>query len=481
MTATLPRPERIAAGIRLRPGSVIGAHSADTHTPGAHPRRNALIVAGIVLALAALYCTLSIQRHHQMLTTGYDLGIFEQEVRSYASGQWPTALLKGPNYSLLGDHFSPIVALIAPFYLLFPAAETLLVCQALLMALGVAPLTLWALRRFGWPTAAVTAGGYGLSWGLAQAVGFDFHEIAFAVPLLAFSLSALGQGRLRAAVIWAIPLIVVKEDLGLTLAMIGALVAWRGARRWGAAAVAVGVIATAVEMLVIIPAFNPAGANSYTGQVASSGILSDLLSILSPDTKIVTLVLLLAPTAFLALRSPLLLVAAPTLLWRFLSDNPFYWGTGFHYSAVLMPIVFAAFLEGLSRVRSPRLPWLLGSALVTVVLLGTTPLAQLTTRALWDAKPAVAVTRMVLEEIPDGATVSASNSLVPQLTARTEVSLFGMTPIAVSRPDYIIVNDDPISQFPIDSRQQAVLLADAESSDYTVVFSSEDLTLLKRR
>ena len=174
-------------------------------------------------------------------------------------------------------------------------------------------------------------------------------------------------------------------------------------------------------------------------------------------------------------------MAAPTLLWRFLSDNPFYWGTGFHYSAVLMPIVFAAFLEGLSRVRSPRLPWLLGSALVTVVLLGTTPLAQLTTRALWDAKPAVAVARMVLEEIPDGATVSASNSLVPQLTARTEVSLFGMTPIAVSRPDYIIVNDDPISQFPIDSRQQAVLLADAESSDYTVVFSSEDLTLLKRR
>jgi len=481
MTTTLPRPERIATGIRLRPVSAIGAHRAGTHTPGAHPRRTALIVAGIVLALAALYCTLSIQRHHQMLTTGYDLGIFEQEVRSYASGQWPTALLKGPNYSLLGDHFSPIVALIAPFYLLFPAAETLLVCQALLMALGVAPLTLWALRRFGWPTAAVTAGGYGLSLGLAQAVGFDFHEIAFAVPLLAFSLSALGQGRLRAAVIWAIPLIVVKEDLGLTLAMIGALAAWRGARRWGAAAVAVGVIATAVEMLVIIPAFNPAGANSYTGQVASSGILSDLLSILSPDTKIVTLVLLLAPTAFLALRSPLLLVAAPTLLWRFLSDNPFYWGTGFHYSAVLMPIVFAAFLEGLSRVRSPRLPWLLGSALVTVVLLGTTPLAQLTTRALWDAKPAVAVTRMVLEEIPDGATVSASNSLVPQLTARTEVSLFGMTPIAVSQPDYIIVNDDPISQFPIDSRQQAVLLADAESSDYTVVFSSEDLTLLKRR
>ena len=41
---------------------------------------------------------------------------------------------------------------------------------------------------------------YGLSWGLAQMIDFDFHEIAFAVPLLACSLSALLRGRTRAAV-----------------------------------------------------------------------------------------------------------------------------------------------------------------------------------------------------------------------------------------------------------------------------------------
>ncbi len=32
---------------------------------------------------------------------------------------------------------------------------------------------------------------YGFSWGLQQMIGFDFHEIALAVPLLAFSVSAL--------------------------------------------------------------------------------------------------------------------------------------------------------------------------------------------------------------------------------------------------------------------------------------------------
>ena len=53
-------------------------------------------------------------------------------------------------------------------------------------------------------------------------INFDFHEIAFAVPLLAFSLSALVRGRIRAAVAWALPLVFVKEDQGFTVAAIGA-------------------------------------------------------------------------------------------------------------------------------------------------------------------------------------------------------------------------------------------------------------------
>nr|WP_280921411.1 DUF2079 domain-containing protein [Streptomyces novaecaesareae] len=59
--------------------------------------------------------------------------------------------------------------------------------------------------------------------------------MAFAVPLLAFSLTALGDGRPRAAAYWALPLLLVKEDLGLTVAVIGLLIARRGHRRLGSA------------------------------------------------------------------------------------------------------------------------------------------------------------------------------------------------------------------------------------------------------
>jgi Predicted membrane protein (DUF2079) len=65
-------------------------------------------------------------------------------------------------------------------------------------------------------------------------IDFDFHELAFAVPLLAFSLSALVRGRTRAAAAWALPLVFVKEDQGFTVAAIGVVIlinAWRARAR----------------------------------------------------------------------------------------------------------------------------------------------------------------------------------------------------------------------------------------------------------
>ncbi len=435
---------------------------------------------GAAVILFVLYGFLSVLRHHQMLTTGYDLGIFEQEVRSYAAGLWPTSLLKGPNYPLLGDHFSPIIATIAPFYLVFPRVETLLIAQALLVALGVVPLMLWARRAVGFAASIVVGVGYGLSWGIAEAVKFDFHEIAFAVPLLAFSLSALGQGRLRSAVLWAAPLIFVKEDLGLTFAVIGALAAWRGARAWGIAAAALGVAATVVEMRLIIPLVNPDGANAYTGQVRIADAFDQLLGLPTNVSQLTTIILMLAPTAFLAVRSPLVLAVVPTLLWRFLSDNIRYWGTSFHYSAVLMPIVFAAFIDGLVRLRGRRSPWLVASGIVTATLFLSSPFLQLLQPSLWTPNSRISATREVLARIPDGATVAASNSLVPQLTARAEVSLLGMTPLEVAHPEYIVADTEQKRQYPIGSVMIKRLLVDAERGAYRSLYDEDNLTLLRR-
>ncbi|MGI8415690.1 MAG: DUF2079 domain-containing protein, partial [Nakamurella sp.] len=100
--------------------------------------------AGVPWFFAAVltvgYSGLSLRRQFLLQTSGYDMGIFVQSARSWSQFHWPVSTLKGPGYPLLGNHFSPIVALVGPFYRLFPSANTLLVIQAILLAAGVVPL-----------------------------------------------------------------------------------------------------------------------------------------------------------------------------------------------------------------------------------------------------------------------------------------------------------------------------------------------------
>ena len=127
------------------------------------------------------------------------------------SGSWrhlraPIVNIRGAGFNLLGDHFQPIVALIAPFFLALP--------QRGHAARGAGPAHRGlghpgepCGRRHGWAPGRgrLIGAAYGFSWGLQQMIDFDFHEIAFAVPLLACSLSALVRGKIRAAAVWALP------------------------------------------------------------------------------------------------------------------------------------------------------------------------------------------------------------------------------------------------------------------------------------
>lgn len=441
--------------------------------------------------LAVLFSTLSLLRHARLRTSGYDLGIFEQGVRSYAAGRLPTSLLKGVDYSLLGDHFSPILALLAPVYAVVPRAETLLVAQAVLLAVGVVPLALWTTRSLGARAAIVVSSSYGLAGGLWHAVAFDFHEIAFAVPLLAFAMTALGGRRWRAAALWAAPLVLVKEDLGLTVAGIGVLIAVAGRaaseRRLGIGTALFGVTSTALETLVVIPAMNPTGVNQYTGQMDLDTVITQGGTLLSNHLKLTTVVLLLLPTALVALRSPLVLIAVPTLAWRFLSDNPQYWGTAFHYDAVLVPVVTAAFVDGLLRCRR-RAGWtaghqrgvLLVSMVATAVLLSASPLLQLATPGLWQPSARERAARAVLARIPDDVTVAASNSLAPQLTGRADVSLLGILPLDRSRPRFVVADTSIARQYPVDGEGLVELIASAHAHGYRTVDAADGVVLLER-
>ncbi|MEU7501758.1 DUF2079 domain-containing protein [Streptomyces griseofuscus] len=407
------------------------AHRRPRWTPSPHVLAPRLLA----VALFAVYATDSVLRYYRMETRSWDLGIFEQAVRAYAHFKAPVVDLKGPGTNILGDHFSPVTALLAPAYRLFPTPVTLLVAQAALFALAALPVTRAATRLLGRASGLAVGVAYGLSWGIQQAVDFDFHEICFAVPLIAFSLEALLDRRWRAALLWALPLTLVKEDLGLTLAAIALVVAWRARQeapqiRWYALGVAaLGVLATLVTVTVVIPAFNGSGGYDYWTKVEGGPN-----PFAGADTKIRTLAWLLLPTSGLfALRSPLLLAGAPTLGWRFLSGEENYWSTDWHYNAVLMPVVFLALVDAVDISRHSQRTWLrayaerLPTCAVVAALALTTaqPLSALTESGTYHKPERAAAAEKLLAQIPDGATVEANVGPLSRLTGRCRVLWVG--------------------------------------------------------
>ncbi|MFD7831539.1 DUF2079 domain-containing protein [Kitasatospora sp. NPDC059803] len=389
----------------------------------------------VAALLAPLYAAVSLTRYGRLESAGFDLGIFEEAVRAYARLEAPVVALKGTGFNLLGDHFSPVLAVLAPFYRVWPGAGTLLVAQAVLVALSAVPVTGYAVRVLGPAGGAVAGVAYGLSAGLQSAVAFDFHEVAFAVPLAACAVVALARERYGPAVAWALPLLLVKEDQALLVAAVGGYVWWRGRRRLGAVTVLAAVAAGLLVTLVVIPALNPGGEYTY-GHMGEYGGGNPLVRLLFPAVKALTVLLLLAPTLLLALRSPLVLLAGVLLAARFWVDNPAFWRTGQHYDAVLVPLLCTAGLHGaglllprlgrLSRLsRLGRgLPVAAGMLAVTVALTATGPVAGMLAGDAWRGDGRAAQVRRVLTVVPDGARVAAANRLAPQLTGRCTVSLF---------------------------------------------------------
>ncbi|MFC0601360.1 DUF2079 domain-containing protein [Streptomyces palmae] len=416
-------------------------------------RRPVLDPYWLALGLFAAYATLSVCRYRRMETMSWDLGIFEQAIRGYAQLKAPVADLKGPGANILGDHFSPVTALLAPLYRLFPGPVTLLVAQAALFALSAIPVTRIAARLLGRGRGLLIGVAYGFSWGVQRAVDFDFHEICFAVPLLAFALEAVLAERWLRAALWAAPLVLVKEDMGATVAAIGTIMLIRTWRlrdsRVSLTAIGLigfGVIAAAVALGVIIPAFNSGGSYDYW-QKMDSGTTTATIPL---DTALRTLAWVLLPTTgLLALRSPLLLAALPTLGWRFVSHDDHYWGTDWHYNAVLMPVVFLALVDACDRSRRSPRAWLSGYARqlpvavagAALALSSSLPLYGLTVPDTYRKPDSVRAAEHLLATIPDGASVEANVPPISRLAHRCRVFWVGDT--RGITPDYLAFHEDP--------------------------------------
>jgi uncharacterized membrane protein len=407
------------------------------HTPywaTAQKRRIPLHIA-VAAGLFVLWTVASLLQYAHYGDSSWDLSIFTEEVKAYAHFHVPIVDIKAPGYDILGDHFSPVFALLAPLWWLWPSPAVLLLAQNALFAWSAAVVTDTAGRLLT-PLRGVLVGiAFGLSFGVQSAISVQTHEIAFAMPLLAVVCRQLLFRRWTRAAWWAVPLVLVKEDLGLTVAAVGVVMLVMCRERWRTASLLLvgGVLATVLLMNVVIPYFNLYHHYDYAGGMPSMNPLKDSWTIFSDHDKTTTLFITFGVTGFICLRSPLALLSVPTLLWRMLStQSPYYQTIWWQYSADVMPIVFLAAVDGILKLSLSRREGLRswsrsGVQIMAVLAVAATVLMQTWLYGLTDASSYQPNTRQasyrsVLRLVPPDVTVETSFSgLMSRLAARDDV------------------------------------------------------------
>ena len=430
---------------------------------------------------AGLYTAVSLIRFGRMEVASYDNAIFEEAIRGYAGGGLPIVPIKGAGFNLLGDHFSPAIAAVAPFYRLFPHPGTLLVVQVVLIAISVFIVTAVGVRTLGVGWGSVVAVAYGLSFGIQSGVIADFHEVALGVPLLAGAGAAFVEQRYRAVVAWSLPLLLVKEDLGLTVAAVGVALALVGERRRGVILAMVGAASTVLVVFVLIP-WARGGQSGYAYGLGGDGPFGALAD--DPGRKALTVLLTLAVGGVIAAVSPWALVALPTLAWRFAADNPYYWGTDWHYSLLLMPVMAMAAVDVMRRVVWTRQLALAGMGVVTALslvpnpVLGSPLVRYLDPEALQQTQRSRAGER-VLDLIPPGATVESDIGLINHLVADGRVVTWIGTERVEHAPEWIVLDHDPTSN--IGSPPDAVVFAESRHGGaYRTVLRADPFQVARR-
>ncbi len=409
------------------------------------------VVAGLTSTAAyLLFSTLQWLRHE---SPSWDLGIFTQILQRYAAFEAPIVHIKGTGYNIMGDHFHPILALLTPIFAVFPSAYTLMVLQAILLGISAFFVALAARHLAGPATGWLIGLAHAFGWGVQAAAAVQFHEVAVGAPILAIGLWLLVRERWVAATVWLGLLVFVKEDLGMTVFVFGALVAWRSGR-WllGGGLALWGIVWFFVTLRVILPAFNIRDQYDYGHLLDLGAVLANPFGtageILTNEQKMLTVFMLLASTMLLLVRSNLALALLPTLAWRFLSTLHGHWGPTWHYSLMLMPIAFVAAAEGARLLAASKHPVLrgwgtAGPAMMlgfAIAVMPQQPLAQLTKATTWQVDgPRQQAADKLLDLVPRGSVVSSDISLMNGLVDRADVYFIANQGNPL--PDFVVIDN----------------------------------------
>jgi uncharacterized membrane protein len=509
--------------------------------------RERLILLTLIALCAIVFSYLSVMRHYTFNTSVYDLAMYDQAVWNTSQGHpFAINLLEDTMPGLtnkLGDHVEPILLSLAALYWLRSNPDVLLIVQAIALAALIWPLYQLVRHRSQslW-LAGVAVALYLLHPGLWNALLFDFHPVTLGAAFLVFTLWMLVRRKHVAALIFAVLAMMCKEQLGLSVAMLGVYAiffikhpstaplrgsahavsqpqagrrAWRDAKlirffrsrdwRFGVLLIVIGIVWSIIALGVIIPAFQPSGSSYYLNRYGRLGstfaevLLSPLTkpdvfwSVISGPKRVSYYGDLLLPLGFLPLLGiEMLLPALPDIALNTLSAFAPSRTLDYHYAVIAVPFLVLATAWGIDRLSRGLGRWinqravLIAVSVFTLIAMGAYQIDRyhgfvpLSDRyaGTYTIAPRDPIGWQLAAQIPPDAVVSAQFNLLPHVSQRQRAHIFPRLEDAT----YVFLDTQGVIE-PFQTQAEFRAAVDALRADPTfeVIAAQDGFLLLRRR
>jgi len=314
-----------------------------------------------IFAFITLYtlaaALVSLHRYWQYNAFWYDFGIFEETVWKLSRLQLPIILnLHPPQGRLVWiDHFNPSSVILTPFYWITDRAEIILIAQALFVGLsaGIAYFISLKTIKNGLVRTSLIVSYLGFV-GLQNALFTDVHNIVFAVLPLMLATWAIYNKKWK--LFWLFLLLVLgfQENMAAIGVGLGLFLILRKERnlKIGLLTIVLSLLWGIFTIKLIIPFLKGA---SYSYQPFMPVVWHEWITrfFLPANMKLKSILVTLATFGFLPIGS---ISTAPLIIEHYLERFVLNaagtrWDLGFHYNALLSPIMFLASVEVIRRLQ----------------------------------------------------------------------------------------------------------------------------------
>ncbi|MBI5357200.1 DUF2079 domain-containing protein [Candidatus Collierbacteria bacterium] len=442
---------------------------------------------------------LSIRNHDLYQTFGWDLGFFDQLMWQASRGNLNFVSTIG-NINLLGDHFQPVLYLLAPLYWAWDDVRVLLVAQALLITAAALPLYFLAKKKLQNEFLSISVSiSYLIFAGTQFTITNEFHQSAFIPLLLLLGLYWLETDKIFRGLILVISLLLVKEETGFLLVALGIMYSikfWKGPAlrsKAGPLLILAGTIGFFLLVRIVIPAVSSQDRYIHYGygslgetpvEVVKSVVNNPKVgvkSLIEPKIKLEQVGVSILSFGGLPLLSPVSLIPVfQNYAVRFLDDRNIHrWLNNNHYSVPLGPLLAYAAILTIEKLKSKKLlaVYLVVTSIIVAIFLKL-PVFSFFKSQLYFTPKWVKDIESIVNLVPANVSVAANNSVFPHLSHRDKIYLLP----EIKDAEYIILDleDGPNKYSPFDYSRAIMLSEKLENESWDKIAVSGKSIMFRR-